>query len=92
VVPKNAQVFLDEKQVKRERLTMPWSQTRERHLRVVATGFQPITMTVKPTTSQVFELHLTRVERPIRTSRKTSPAPAPTPAPRLHDAAPVQDL
>jgi serine/threonine-protein kinase len=91
VVPKNAQVFLDEKQVKRERITMPWSQTRERKLRVVATGFQPITMTIKPTTSQTFELHLTRAERPVRPGRKTAPAATTTPA-RVHDAAPVQDL
>jgi hypothetical protein len=89
VVPKTAQVFVDDKHITREKLTMPWSSSRERRLRVVAPGYQPITMSATPTTSQVFELHLTKVDRPERPGRHSQPATAPA---RVHDAAPVQDL
>ena len=87
VVPKTAQVMVDGKHVG-GKLTLPYSQTREHHILVLAPGFQPITMNIKPTTSQTFELHLTREERPARPQRRErgdSPA-------RVHDAAPVQDL
>jgi serine/threonine-protein kinase len=89
VVPKTAQVFVDDKRITREKLNMAWSNSRERHLRVVAPGYQPITMSAKPTTSQVFELHLTKVDRPERPVRHSQPSGAPA---RVHDAAPVQDL
>jgi serine/threonine-protein kinase len=87
VVPKGAQVSVDDKRVAGHQMALPWSQ-KLRHVRVTAPGYQPLTMTAPSTTSQTFQLHLERVVHQAETPHpKQSPKPAHT-----HDAAPVQDL
>jgi serine/threonine-protein kinase len=94
VVPKTALVTVDDKRVVGLKLTLPW-QSPPRRVRVVAPGYEPIVMTVKPTTSQTFEMHLTRLTHTTAAppARKPPPGPSPSPPPvRVHESAPVQDL
>jgi serine/threonine protein kinase len=83
VVPKNAEIRVDDRRVKGDKLTLPW-QERARRVHVSAVGYVPLILTPPSTESRVFELHMERVT--------PQPHKHDQPAPPSHDAAPVQDL
>jgi hypothetical protein len=80
VVPKNAEIRVDDRKLKAEKISLPWTeQTRRVH--VSAPGYLPLSLTPPSTESRVFELRMERMQ----------PAHKPKQSPS-HDAAPVQDL
>jgi serine/threonine protein kinase len=82
VVPKNAEIRVDDRRVKAQKITLPW-QDKTRKVMVSAPGYVPITMPADSTESRGFEL---RMEK-LTPARKQPTRPPPS-----HDAAPVQDL
>jgi hypothetical protein len=88
VVPKNAEITVENRRVTNGKLTLPFSK-KPLHVHVAAPGYQPISTVARPTTSQTFELQMTRLQRSAPSERRSTPA---EPKPRVHDAAPVQDL
>jgi len=85
VVPKNAQVTVDDKRVPGTKVVLPF-QKRVRRVRVVAAGYRPILLTVPSTANRTFEMHM---ERLPHSESKRPPAAPPR---QLHESAPVQEL
>jgi eukaryotic-like serine/threonine-protein kinase len=83
VMPRGAEINVDERKVDSGKLTLPWSK-HEHHVTVRAAGYHPLTFGAPSTSNRTFELRLDRIVAPVRKStEKKKPA---------HDAAPVQDL
>jgi len=88
VVPKTAQITVDERRVNGEQMALAW-RSKPHHVRVVAPGYRPLSFTAPSTASRVFELHLDRAHSAPPPAPAVKPAPKPRP---VHDAAPVQEL
>jgi serine/threonine-protein kinase len=86
VVPKNAEIRVDDRRVKGDKVTLPW-QERAHRVHVMAPGYVPLVLTPPSTESRVFELHMERVTPPPQQQHKHD-----KPVPPSHDAAPVQEL
>jgi eukaryotic-like serine/threonine-protein kinase len=85
VVPKTAQVTVDDKRVGKV-VSLPW-QPRARVVRVTAAGYRTLTIPAPSTANRTFELRMERVHTPP----PSRPA-APKHERPVHDAAPVQEL
>ena len=83
VVPKNAEIRVDDRRIRGGRITLPWKDVARR-VRVSAPGYEPLSLSAPSTESRVFELRMDRLQ-PVK-------RPAPRPPKPSHDAAPVQDL
>jgi serine/threonine-protein kinase len=79
VVPAHAEVRVDGRRVKADKITLPWGD-RAHKLQIVAPGFVPLNLATPATESRVFEL---RMERLPPSHKHVLPS---------HDAAPVQEL
>jgi hypothetical protein len=80
VVPANAEVRVDGRHVKADKITLPWGD-RAHKLQIVAPGFVPLNLATPATESRVFELRMERLPPPAH--KHVLPS---------HDAAPVQEL
>ena len=83
VVPKSAEIRVDDHRLKAVKVSLPW-QDRARRVFVSAPGYLPMSLSAPSTESRVFELHMER-NPPPPPHGKVKAAPS-------HDAAPVQDL
>jgi hypothetical protein len=81
VVPKNAEIRVDNRKVKAGHITMPWQDKTQHKVTIHAPGYVPLTLSAPSTENRVFELRMEKAQKkPTR------------PPPPSHDAAPVQDL
>jgi serine/threonine protein kinase len=82
VWPRGAEIFVDDKKVDGNHLTVPF-QNKPRNVVVRAPGYRTLAMPAPATANRAFEL---RMERIVVRVKKPSAPPR-----RAHDAAPVQD-
>jgi serine/threonine-protein kinase len=87
VWPRGAEIFVNDKKVAGNKLTLAY-QTRAHRVLVRAAGYHTITTMAPSTANRTFELRMDRVVS-VRRPRPQAPA---TPAKPAHEAAPVQDL
>jgi serine/threonine protein kinase len=83
VVPKNAEIRVDDRRVKAQKIALPWQDKTTRKVAVSAPGYVPLMLTAESTENRVFELRMEKVAPQHR--ERSRPVPS-------HDAAPVQDL
>jgi serine/threonine-protein kinase len=84
VVPRDAQITVDGRPVRRGELTLPRATT-SRRVKVSAPGHRTLSFTAPANVDRTFELRLERTGRAVAPSKRD-------PVERAHESAPVQEL